>query len=87
MFTYDKDANQAAEILDEYDFTASLNSYMQQGIRDLYDVIEMLFEAYGEPVDSAFGDMTTNEIIEYLSDRYLVSFEEITHYNMFERSE
>lgn len=76
MFDYDADSKHAAEVLDRYDFSSVLrNCY---GVK-LYDVKEWL-ERYGEEVSEAISDLTTDELAEYLRQKYGVRVEEVLRY-------
>lgn len=76
MFDYDQESKHAAEVLDKYDFSPTLrNCY---GV-DLYDIGDLL-KSYGGEVFEAISNLTTDELIEYLHQKYDVRVEEVSRY-------
>lgn len=86
MFTYDEMSSHAVTMLDKYDFTNSLELYMSQGIRELHEVIEALIKDYDKTVETAIEELTNDEKIEYLEDRYNVVFSERITYEMYKKN-
>lgn len=84
MGDYDKIVQLAKEKLNEYDFTELLSDCYDLGLKDIYEIIDSILDEYpeldedGTPLD----DLSTDEIIEYLSKKYNVEFMEQTHYYM-----
>lgn len=85
MFTYDELSSHAVTILDKYDFTNSLESYIAQGIHELHEVIEFLISEYGKSVEDAVDELTNDEKMEYLEDRYNIVFSEKITYEMHKK--
>ena len=84
MFEYDKYAKAAAEELDKYDFTDILSSCYDEGLRDFYNILDKIIEEHKELDidDGALDNLSSDEIMDYLSARYNVTFDEITTYRM-----
>lgn len=84
MFEYDKYAKAAAEELDKYDFTEILSSCYDEGLRDFYDILDKIIEEHKEldVDDGALDNLASDEIMDYLSARYDVRFDEIVTYRM-----
>ena len=82
MFDYDLDSKRAVEKLDEYDFTDILSECYDMGMRDPYDIGDCISEDYPE-LEDTIADLTGCEWMEYLTARYPVRFEEISHYRMW----
>lgn len=85
MFEYDKYAKAAAEELDKYDFTEILSSCYDNHENSLWEIIDRIIETFPEldVDDGAIDNLSGDEIMEYLSERYNVRFEEITTYRMY----
>jgi len=81
---YEKIVQAAKDKLDEYDFTDLLSDCYDLGRKDIYEIIDSILDKYpeldedGTPLD----DLGTDEIMEYLSQKYSVEFMEQTHYYM-----
>lgn len=84
MFEYDKYAKAAAEELDKYDFTEILSSCYDEGLRDFWDILDKIIEKHEEldVNDGALDNLSSDEIMDYLSTRYNVRFDEIITYRM-----
>ena len=84
MFEYDNEVMAAAEELDKYDFTEILRSCYDNGVRDFWDIYDKILEKHKEleDVDGAFDKMSSDEIMEYLNDRYDVKFDEVITHRM-----
>lgn len=85
MFEYDKNAEKAAKELDKYDFTKILNSCYDNRKKDLWDIVDKIIEEFPElDVDcGALDNLSGDEIMEYLSEKYNIGFYEITKYQMY----
>lgn len=84
---YEKIVQAVKDKLDEYDFTDLLSDCYDLGLNDIYEIIDSIdsilyqyleFDEDGTPLD----DLSTDEIMEYLSKKYNVQFVEQTHYYM-----
>lgn len=82
MFEYDLYAQIAAATLDEYDFTETLRSCYEQGMRTPFEIADEIENKYGGACVEAIDDLDMYEVMEYLSDRYNVRFEEVITYRM-----
>lgn len=76
MFDYDVESKIAAETLDKYNFHSVLQTCY--GV-DLYDIEEIL-EKFGEEVKKAIEDLTTEELAEYLHQKYGMRVQEVSRY-------
>lgn len=76
MFDYDKNAQKAAQTLDQYDFSEILKDC--QGIT-ISQIITRLAR-YGKKVSDAFAWLTADEIVTYLKLRYGMRVQEIYEY-------
>ena len=85
MFEYDKAAEAAAKKLDEYDFTEILSWCYDNDLRESWDIRNEIAEEYEElsADDGALDNLSNDEFMEYLSERYNVRFEEVTTYRMW----
>ena len=85
MFEYDKYAKAAADKLDEYDFTEILSWCYDNGLRDPWDIrCKIEDEHYELSVDDgALDNLSIDEFMDYLSEKYSVRFEEVTTYRMW----
>lgn len=79
---YFEDKNEAARILDEYDFENFLDYYYYKGIQDAYEIETALSKELGGDVEEAIESLSIEEFVDYLSDRYTVTFVEIISYEM-----
>ena len=84
MFDYDEYSKAAAEKLDEYDFTEILSSCYDNNLRDPWDIKCEIEDEYGE-LEDILDDLSVDEFMEYLSNRYDVYFEEVIAYRMWYR--
>lgn len=84
MFDYDEYSKAAAEKLDEYDFTEILSLCYDNSLRDPWDIRCKIEDEYNE-LEDTLDDLSTDEFIEYLSNRYNVYFEEVITYRMWYR--
>lgn len=85
MFEYDECSKAAAEELDKYDFTELLSSCYDKEKNGLWDIIDKIIEEHKEldVDDGALDNLSSDEIMEYLSEKYNVRFEAITTYRMY----
>ena len=84
MFEYDKDAEKAAKILDEYDFTENLSICYDNGYRDPDSIRTNIIVNHKE-LEISLDDLTEGEFMDYLCERYNVEFEEVITYRMWYR--
>lgn len=83
MFEYDIDAMLAVQKLDEYDLSDALNLCARHNWRNTATIREWIGEnAYAE-LNEALGELSDEELIIYLEERYGVSFEEVSYYWMY----
>ncbi len=83
MFEYDDAAKHAAEALDRYDFTDILSECYDKGLREPWDILnEGILSRYPELEDTT-DNLSTDEFMEYLCEKYHVRFEEIISYRMW----
>lgn len=81
MFEYDKVSCNAAKTLDKYDLTKTIE-YCKRKELYLDEIYDSLYELSKEISDAAY-DLTPDEFMDYLSDRYKVKWREITHYCLY----
>lgn len=79
MFNYDKAAKNAVEVLDKYDFSETLK--MCRGVA-VEDVVERLAKC-NDKVANALHDLSIDEVVIYLFDRYKMRTEEVSKYYMW----
>lgn len=73
MFDYDKNAQKAAQTLDQYDFSKTLKDCHSVPIPQIVSSLEL----YGKKVSDAFAWLTADEIATYLKLRYGMRIQEI----------
>lgn len=85
MFEYDIHAKHAAEELDKYNFTEILHYCYHNGLRNPWDIADVMISEYEElgVEDGAIESLSIDEFTEYLSERYNVWFEEVITYRMW----
>lgn len=83
MFEYDDASRKAAETLDKYDFTDILSECYDKGIRDPWDILHREILARHPELEAAADNLSTDEFMEYLCDKYHVRFEEVVSYRMW----
>lgn len=85
MFEYDTAAKAAAEKLDKYDFTEILKYCYGHELRSPWDIYDVIVEEYAEldVMDSPLDELSEHELMDYLSERYNVVFEEVVTYRMW----
>lgn len=85
MFEYDIHAQRAAEELDKYNFTDLLRYCYENGYRNPWDIADVMIAEHNElgVEDGAIDWLSIDELIEYLSERYNVAFEEVITYRMW----
>ena len=85
MFEYDFISHNAAEELDKYDFTDLLHYCYDNGLRNPWDIADVMISEHNElgAEDGAIDCLSIDEFIEYLSERYNVCFEEVITYRMW----
>ena len=85
MFEYDEYSKAAAEELDKYDFNEILSSCYDDNANSLWEIVDKIIEKFPELYDGdgALDNLSSDEIMEYLSERYNVRFEEIITYHMY----
>ena len=74
MFDYDENAKKAAQVLDQYNFTAILK---ECHIVSIHEIIDQLTQ-YNENVADALDDLSSDEVASYLHQRYGMHIQEIT---------
>lgn len=84
MFEYDKDAERAAKILDEYDFTENLSICYDNGHRDPDSIRTNIIVNHKE-LEIILDDLSESEFMDYLCEKYNVEFEEVVTYRMWYR--
>lgn len=82
MFEYDIDAMLAAQRLDEYDLSPILNECYRDRCRQLGDIRDWMTANAHLGLGEAFGELSDDELMAYLEDRYNVSFTEVSSYWM-----
>ena len=85
MFEYDADASNAAKVLDKYDYL--LKEFIDQclffGVRDPYDIRDKAISRFEDSeISDAFDNLSIDELMEYLIDKYNVVFDEHIQYSM-----
>ena len=85
MFEYDFISKHAADELDKYDFTEILNYCYYNGLVNPWEIVDIIIEEHNElgTEDGPFENLSLDEVIEYLSERYNVAFEEVITYRMW----
>lgn len=81
MFEYDKESMNAAKALDRYDLLGVLSSCYTSGRRDPSDIQEEITRRFVE-LKTIIEDLTLDEFMEYLSNRYNIWFEEVISYRL-----
>ena len=74
MFDYDENAKKAAQVLDQYNFTSMLKDCYGVSI---YEIIDQLTQ-YNENVADALNDLSSDEVADYLYQRYGMYVQEVT---------
>ena len=85
LFTYDVMSNLAASILDKYDFNKELEFCRHASIpniRDAWNVREYILDMNNEEVEFALDELSLDEFMEYMNDRYNIRWEVIITYKM-----
>ncbi len=82
MFEYDIDSMLAAQKLDEYDLSSALNQCARNRWCHLQDIREWIGTNVYPELNEVLGELSDNELICYLEERYDVSFEEVFYYWM-----
>ena len=82
---YTKEIKAAKEQLDKYDFTELLSDCYDSDLREIWDIIDKIIEAYPEldALDGAFDYLDDYDFMDYLSERYNVRFEEVVTHRMW----
>lgn len=81
MFEYDEASRRAVETLDGYNLTDFISGCYTIGCTNLWDVKDRMAEMFSE-LEPVLDDLTSDEFMEYLCNRYNVRFEEETSYWM-----
>lgn len=84
MFEYDAAAMIAANKLDEYDLTEILKDCYKSKIREAWIIKDKISDSIKE-LEQHLDDLSLYEFMDYLCDRYPVSFEEVCTYRMWYR--
>lgn len=84
MFEYDKDSSNAVKVLDKYDFTKDIEYCKRVGCTLLYDMRNAIGYGrdYDDEVADALDELSTDEFMEYFTDRYGVHWEVVEYYFM-----
>ena len=85
MFEYDECSKAVAKELDKYDFTETLSLCYDDKENSLWEIVDRIIETFPElnVDDGAIDNLSSDEIMEYLSEKYNVRFEAITTYRMY----
>ena len=83
MFEYDELASKAVTILDKCDFKEDIEYCKRVKILDVYDIREFLEKNYLWEIRDALDSLSLDEFMEYLTARYDVRWNEISHYEMY----
>lgn len=83
MFEYDTASKKASETLDEYDFADILSECYDIGMRDPWDILHRGILARYPELEDAADNLSVDEFMEYLSNKYHVRFEEVISYQMW----
>ena len=83
MFEYDKLASEAVKILDGCDFKEDIEHCKRIRMLDAYDIREFLEKNYLWEIRDALDNLSLDEFMEYLTARYNVRWQEISHYEMY----
>lgn len=85
MFDYDADAKAAAEELDKHDLTDNVARCWRMRKTDPWDIKQFIqSESIPEHMElfESLENLSSDELMEYLGDRYGVRFEEKISYRM-----
>lgn len=82
---YTKEIKAAKEQLDKYDFTELLSDCYDSDLREIWNIIDKIIEVYPElnALDGAFDYLDDYELMDYLSEKYNIRFEEVVTYRMW----
>ena len=83
MFEYDELASEAVKVLDRCDFSEEIEACIRSKIRDAYDIREYIERNYLWEVREALDNLALDEFMEYLTARYNVRWQEVSHYEMY----
>ncbi len=83
MFEYDQETSHAAETLDKYDLSDVLSECNDLGWRDPWDIRERALLTKYPELTNTLDDLSLDEFMEYLCERYPVRFEEVVSYRMW----
>ena len=81
MFEYDIGAFLAADKLDEYDFTDTLRYCSDNRFNDSWEIRDEIIEEHKE-LEEYLDNLSNDEFMEYLEERYNVKFEVVVTYRM-----
>lgn len=80
MFEYDKDTCEAAKTLDKYDLTKTIK-YCNEERLSLGEIYDSLGGLSKDIADASY-ELTPDELMMYLSDRYGVQWREVIRYEI-----
>ena len=83
MFEYDDASSRAADTLDKYDLTDILSGCYDIGWRDPWDILHKGILARHPELEDAADNLSMDEFMEYLCNKYHVRFEEVISYRMW----
>lgn len=82
MFDYDQASCKAASALDNYDLTEVLLECRNSGYRDPWDIQEKGIIVNFPELETVLDDLSLDEFMDYLRNRYTVRFDEVISYRM-----
>lgn len=83
MFLYSDEIKVVVETLDKYDFSKVIQECRSQDNRDPSYLQDAAIPAAFPELESVLEDLTTDEFMDYIQDRYNVRFTEITTYGFW----
>lgn len=83
MFDYDLASEKAAATLDEYDLSGLLLQCYDVGWVDPWDIRARAILVKHPELADVLDELSTDEFMEYLTERYNVRFEEVISYRMW----
>ena len=83
MFEYDELASKAVTILDKCDFKEDIEYCRRVKMLGAYEVREFLKKNYLWEVRDALNNLSLDKFTEYLTARYDIKWNEISHYEMY----
>jgi hypothetical protein len=84
MFEYSKEAMRAVKEIDKYDLKPAIHWCFKNHKRIYYEVQDKIILEYPS-LEQAIEDLTIDEFMEYLRQRYNIIFDEVSTYIMREQ--